>query len=100
MFLLFGRSKKQKLMAESKRMSATQALVKKINVDDDINPIRSEDSSYNENDIGVDNLAFEKENKLKNQGQHNNNQSKHLKTPPTLHFPLPPVNRPSSCSSR
>lgn len=64
--------------------SATQALVQKINVDEDINTIRSDSLEG----VGVDNLAFEKE--------HAKTQKKE---PPVLHFPLPPLNRPSSSSS-
>lgn len=69
---------------ETKRQSATQALVQKINVDDDINTIRSDSLDG----VGVDNLAFEKE-----------NAGMQKKEPPVLHFPLPPVNRPSSSTS-
>lgn len=83
--LLYGRSKRR-LAAESKRQSATQALVEKINVDDDINTIRS-----NSIDIGVENLAFEKESKEDVRFQ--------KKQPPVLTFPLPPLNRPSSSTS-
>lgn len=68
-----------------KRQSVTQALVQKISVDDDINTIRS--NSMNGDD-GVDNLAFEKEKNYQ-----------HKKPPPVLHFPLPPLNRPTSSSS-
>lgn len=81
--LLFGRSKRRE--AEMKRQSTTQALVQKISVDDDINTIRSD--SLN-GDVGVDNLAFEKEKSYQ-----------HKKPPPVLHFPLPPLNRPTSSSS-
>jgi hypothetical protein len=83
--LLYGRSKRR-LAAEAKRQSATQALVQKINVDDDINTIRS-----NSLDIGVENLAFEKESKEDVRLQR--------KDPPVLTFPLPPPNRPSSSTS-
>lgn len=83
--LLYGRSKRR-LAAEAKRQSATQALVQKINVDDDINTIRS-----NSLDIGVENLAFEKESKEDLRLQ--------KKEPPVLTFPLPPPNRPSSSTS-
>jgi hypothetical protein len=81
--LLYGRSKRR-LAAETKRQSATQALVKKINVDEDINTIRSDSLDG----VGVDNLAFEKE-----------NVGMQKKEPPVLHFPLPPANRPSSSTS-
>lgn len=63
---------------------ATQALVQKIPVDEDINTIRSDSLQG----IGIDNLAFEKEHaKLQKQ------------EPPVLHFPLPPASRPSSSTS-
>jgi hypothetical protein len=81
--LLYGRSKRR-LAAEAKRQSATQALVQKIHVDDDINTIRSDSLDG----VGVENLAFEKE-----------NVGMQKKEPPVLHFPLPPANRPSSSSS-
>lgn len=80
--LLYGRSKRR-YAAEAKRQSATQALVHKIDVDDDINMIRS--NSLDE--IGVENLAFEKENRVQR------------KEPPILSFPLPPATRPSSSTS-
>jgi hypothetical protein len=81
--LLYSRSKRR-LAAESKRQSATQALVQKIHVDDDIHTIRSDSLEG----VGVDNLAFIKEeNKATN------------KDPPILHFPLPPTNRPPSSTS-
>lgn len=80
--LLYGRSKRR-LAAEAKRQSATQALVQKINVDDDINTIHSESLQG----VGVDNLAFE------------NDHSGKRKEPPVLHFPKPPNNRPSSSTS-
>lgn len=81
--LLYGRSKRR-LAAESKRQIATQALVQKIQVDDDINTIRSDSLDG----VGVDNLAFEKE-----------QAGLQKKEPPVLHFPLPPANRPSSSTS-
>lgn len=81
--LLYGRSKRR-LAAESKRQSATQALVQKINVDDDIHTIRSDSLDG----VGVENLAFEKE-----------HAGMQKKEPPVLHFPLPPANRPSSSTS-
>lgn len=81
--LLYGRSKRR-LAAETKRQSATQALVQKIHVDEDINTIRSDSLDG----VGVDNLAFEKE-----------NAGMQKKEPPVLHFPLPPANRPSSSTS-
>lgn len=81
--LLYGRSKRR-LAAESKRQSATQALVQKIHVDEDINTIRSDSLDG----VGVDNLAFEKE-----------HTGMKKKEPPVLHFPLPPVNRPPSSTS-
>jgi hypothetical protein len=81
--LLYGRSKRR-LAVETKRQSATQALVQKINVDEDINTIRSDSLDG----VGVDNLAFEKE-----------NVGLQKKEPPVLHFPLPPANRPSSSTS-
>jgi hypothetical protein len=81
--LLYGRSRKR-LAIEAKRQSASQALVQKSKVDEDIATIRSDSLES----VGVDNLAFEKESKEKNK-----------KNPPILHFPLPPVNRPSSSSS-
>jgi hypothetical protein len=84
--LLYGRSKRR-LEAEAKRQSATQALVHKINVDDDINTIRSNSLE----DIGVENLAFEKEGKESVRLQ--------KKDPPVLTFPLPPTTRPSSSTS-
>lgn len=92
MFLIFGKAKKNKLNAESKRAIATQALVQKINVDEDIQKIRSEESLYNDK-MGVDNMAYEKESKRRSQIESIS------KIPPTIHFPLPPVDRPSSCSS-
>lgn len=81
--LLYGRSKRR-LATEAKRQSATQALVQKIHVDDDINTIHSDSLQG----VGVDNLAFEKD-----QG------GKKKDVPPVLHFPLPPANRPSSSTS-
>lgn len=84
--LLYGRSKRR-LEAEAKRQSATQALVHKINVDDDINTIRSNSLE----DIGVENLAFEQESKESVRLQ--------KKDPPVLTFPLPPTTRPSSSTS-
>lgn len=81
--LLYGRSKRR-LAVESKRQSATQALIQKIHVDDDIHTIRSDSIDG----VGVENLAFEKE--------HSHTQKKE---PPVLHFPLPPANRPSSTTS-
>lgn len=81
--LLYGRSKRR-LAVEAKRQSATQALVQKIHVDDDIQTIRSDSLDG----VGVDNLAFERE-----------NAGMQKKEPPILHFPLPPPNRPSSSSS-
>lgn len=81
--LLYGRSKRR-LAVESKRQSATQALVQKINVDDDIHTIRSDSLDG----VGVENLAFEKE-----------QLGLQKKEPPVLHFPLPPANRPSSSTS-
>lgn len=78
--LLYGRSRRR-LAIEAKRHSASQALVQKSKVDDDIATIRSDSLES----VGVDNLAFEKE--------------KNKKDPPILHFPLPPVNRPSSSTS-
>lgn len=84
--LLYGRSKRR-LEAEAKRQSATQALVHKINVDDDINTIRSNSLE----DIGIENLAFEKEGKESVRLQ--------KKDPPVLTFPLPPTTRPSSSTS-
>lgn len=84
--LLYGRSKRR-FAAEAKRQSATQALVHKIDVDDDINMIRS--NSLDE--IGVENLAFEKENRERVRLQR--------KEPPILNFPLPPATRPSSSTS-
>lgn len=84
--LLYGRSKRR-LAVEAKRQSATQVLVQKIHVDDDINTIRSNSLE----DVGVENLAFE------NDGKESVGLQK--KEPPILNFPLPPVNRPSSSSS-
>lgn len=86
--LLYGRSKRR-LAVEAKRHSATDALVKKINVDDDINTIRSNSLE----DVGVENLAFEKEKET--QGT----DTLQRKEPPVLNFPLPPSYRPSSSSS-
>ena len=80
--LLYGRSKRR-LATEAKRQSATQALVQKINVDDDINTIHSDSLQG----VGVDNLAFIKD------------QDGTKKEPPVLHFPLPPATRPSSSTS-
>lgn len=80
---LYGRSKRR-LAVEAKRQSATQVLVQKMNVDDDINTIRSDSLEG----VGVDNLAFVKE-----------QTGTQKKEPPVLHFPLPPANRPSSSSS-
>lgn len=87
---LYGRSKRR-LAMEAKRQSATQSLVQKINVDDDINTIRSNSLE----DVGVENLAFEKER------DHHTKENVGLqkKDPPILNFPLPPTNRPSSGSS-
>lgn len=82
--LLYGRSKRR-LAIESKRHSASQALVQKSKVDDDIATIRSDSLES----VGVDNLAFEKE----------FNEKKKKKEPPVLHFPLPPANRPPSTDS-
>jgi hypothetical protein len=73
---------------EAKRQSATQALVKKIHVDEDIHTIRSNSM---EDDDGVDNYAFEKDTK--------ENVRLQKKDPPVLSFPLPPTNRPSSSTS-
>lgn len=81
--LLYGRSKRR-LAVEAKRQSATQALVQKIHVDDDIHTIRSDSLEG----VGVDNLAFIKE-----------QAGTQKKEPPVLHFPLPPANRPSSSTS-
>lgn len=81
--LLYGRSKRR-LAIEAKRQSATQVLVQKMNVDDDINTIRSDSLEG----VGVDNLAFVKE-----------QAGTQKKEPPVLHFPLPPTNRPSSSTS-
>ncbi|KAL7030859.1 hypothetical protein ACKWTF_006810 [Chironomus riparius] len=86
--LLYGRSKRR-LAIEAKRQSATQALVQKINVDDDINTIRSNSLD----DVGVENLAFEKEREMKG------SDGMQRKEPPILNFPLPPAYRPSSSSS-
>jgi hypothetical protein len=86
--LLYGRSKRR-LAVEEKRQSATQALVQKISVDDDINTIRSNSLE----DVGVENLAFEKEKDMKV------TDGMQKKEPPILNFPLPPAYRPSSSSS-
>lgn len=93
--LLFSRSKRYRQEAEEKRQSATQALVKHIPVDDDIQTIRS--GSIEEVDDGVDNMAFERDHKDKPTLQ---KKPKNTKSPPILHFPLPPLNRPTSSSSR
>lgn len=85
--LLYGRSKRR-FAAEAKRQSATQALVHKIDVDDDINTIRS----HSLEEIGVENLAFEKENKA-------SDVRLQKKEPPVLTFPKPPATRPSSSTS-
>lgn len=82
--LLYGRSKRR-LAAEAKLHNATQALVQKINVDDDINTILSESIEG----VGVDNLAFESE----------RNFNSRKSGPAVLHFPLPPAHRPTSASS-
>lgn len=86
--LLYGRSKRR-FAAEAKRQSATQALVHKIDVDDDINTIRSNSLEG----IGVENLAFEKESSMKE------NVKVQRKDPPVLTFPMPPTTRPSSSTS-
>lgn len=86
--LLYGRSKRR-LAIEAKRQSATQVLVQKISVDDDINTIRSNSLD----DVGVENLAFEKEKDMKI------TDGMQRKDPPILNFPLPPAYRPSSSSS-
>ena len=79
--LLYGRSKRH---FEAKQQNATQALVRKMNVDDDINTIRSDSLE----EVGVDNMAFVKD-----------EAGIKTKEPPVLHFPLPPTNRPSSSTS-
>lgn len=84
--LLYGRSKRR-LVIEEKRQNATEALVQKINVDDDINTIRSNSLE----DVGVENLAFETETDGK--------KLEAKQEPPVLNFPLPPAYRPSSSSS-
>lgn len=86
--LMYERVKRRRKEYDEKRQSATQALVRKITVDDDVHTIRSASIE----DIGVDNMAFEREGKEKQQMQQ--------KSPPTLHFPLPPMGRPTSSSSR
>lgn len=69
---------------EMKRHSTSQDLVRSEEiVDEDIPTVKSGSIDG----IGVDNLAFEKEN-IKNRNEI-----------PVIHFPLPPANRPSSESS-
>lgn len=70
---------------EMKRHSTSQDLVRSEDVvDDDIPTVHSGSIEV----IGVDNLAFEKENATM--------QKKHRHEIPIIHFPLPPANRPSS----
>lgn len=89
--LMYERVKRRRKEYDEKRQSATQALVRKITVDDDVHTIRSASIE----DVGVDNMAFEREGRDKQEMQ-----QKGQKTPPTLHFPLPPMGRPTSSSSR